>query len=221
MSWARILRFAKQRQVPVVITDESGEDPMILLSLDALEQALDGGVGPDLPPPTPAPRSTTPSFVPEQFEMPVYKEAPPVVEEEPVPEPESIEIVLDPEPELAPEPESEPEPVPESTPVLEPIPDLQQESVSVIKTEPTPIPLVINDFETPEPPKSVPVGEDRHAEVEIMTPPMSEPAHVDETPAAEIKTEEVKSGLADTVKLADPTNKPKDISLEERFFLDF
>ncbi len=218
MSWARILRFAKQRQVPVVITDESGEDPMILLSLDALEQALDGGVGPDLPPPTPAPRSTTPSFVPEQFEMPIYKEAPPTVVEEPVPEPESIEIVLDPEPELAPEPE--PEPVPESTPVSEPIPDLQQESVSVIKTEPTPIPLVINDFETPEPPKSVPVGEDRHAEVEIMTPPMSAPPSVKEAPTPEIKTEEAKSGLADTVKLIEPA-KSKDISLEERFFLDF
>lgn len=214
MSWARILRFAKQRQVPVIITDESGEDPMILLSLDALEQALDGGVGPDLPPPTPAPRSTTPSFVPEQFEIPVYKETPPTVVEESVSEPESIEIVSDPEP------ESEPEPVPESTPVLEPIPELQLEPVSVIHPEPAPIPLVINDFETPESPKSVPVGEDRHAEVEIMTPPMSAPPSVKEAPTPEIKTEEAKSGLADTVKLIEPA-KSKDISLEERFFLDF
>ena len=65
MSWSRIIRFAKQRQVPVIITDETGEDPMILVSLDALEQALDGSVGPDIPTPPPAPRSTTPSFVPE------------------------------------------------------------------------------------------------------------------------------------------------------------
>ncbi len=66
MSWQRILRFAKQRQVPVIITDESGEEPLILLSLDQLEQALDGGAGPDLPPPAPAPRPATPSFIPEQ-----------------------------------------------------------------------------------------------------------------------------------------------------------
>lgn len=70
MSWQRILRFAKMRQVPVIITDETGEDPMILLSLDQLEQALDGGVGPDIPPPTPAPRPTTPSFAPEEVIVP-------------------------------------------------------------------------------------------------------------------------------------------------------
>lgn len=66
MSWQRILRFAKVRQVPVIITDETGDDPMILLSLDQLEQALDGNAGPDIPPPVPAPRSTTPAFAPEE-----------------------------------------------------------------------------------------------------------------------------------------------------------
>ncbi len=70
MSWQRILRFAKMRQVPVIVTDETGEDPMILLSLDQLEQALDGGVGPDIPPPAPSPRPTTPSFAPEEATIP-------------------------------------------------------------------------------------------------------------------------------------------------------
>ncbi len=90
MSWQRILRFAKMRQVPVIITDETGEDPMILLSLDQLEQALDGGVGPDIPPPTPAPRPTTPSFAPEEAIIPEAIEPEPqiVVTEAPVIEPE-------------------------------------------------------------------------------------------------------------------------------------
>lgn len=90
MSWQRILRFAKMRQVPVIITDETGEDPMILLSLDQLEQALDGGVGPDIPPPTPAPRPTTPSFAPEEAIIPEASEPEPqnAVTEAPAIEPE-------------------------------------------------------------------------------------------------------------------------------------
>ena len=90
MSWQRILRCAKMRQVAVIITDETGEDPMILLSLDQLEQALDGGVGPDIPPPTPAPRPTTPSFAPEEAIIPEVIEPEPqnVVTEAPVIEPE-------------------------------------------------------------------------------------------------------------------------------------
>lgn len=213
MSWARILRFAKQRQVPVVITDESGEDPMILLSLDALEQALDGGVGPDLPPPTPAPRSTTPSFVPEQFEVPVYKETPFVAAEEFVAEPESGELASAVESEV----------ILEEVPVPELIPEPKLELISPIEPDELvpATPLVINDFETPEPTKPVlVVGDDRHSEVEIMTPPMPAPLPIEAAPTTEIKADEAKSGLADAIKTTDPA-KPKDISLEERFFLDF
>lgn len=170
MSWSRILRFAKQRQVPVIITDESGEEPMILLSLDALEQALDGGVGPELPTPAPAPRSTTPSFVPE----PEYVEAPPVSETV-----AQIEDVL---------PEAEPtesKPEPDADPLQEP-------KVAVE-------PVVINDFETPEPAKPATSSETRLSEVEIMTPP---------------------DAVQSPVEAPEPA-KPKEISLEERFFLDF
>lgn len=106
MSWQRILRFAKIRQVPVIITDETGEDPMILLSLDQLEQALDGNVGPDIPPPTPAPRSTTPAFVPEEtatFSEEVLEEV--IAQTEPVDSLELIKVMVPPiapaiEPEL-------------------------------------------------------------------------------------------------------------------------
>lgn len=64
MSWSRILRFARERQVPVIVTDETGEDPMILLSLDQLEQALGGESVPTDPTPV-SPKPTTPTFVPE------------------------------------------------------------------------------------------------------------------------------------------------------------
>ncbi len=70
MSWSRILRFARERQVPVIVTDETGEDPLILLSLDQLEEALGGAVEPS-PSPMPAPRPPTPSFVPEPTPSPL------------------------------------------------------------------------------------------------------------------------------------------------------
>ena len=66
MSWSRILRFAKTRQVPVIITDELGEDPMVLVSLDQLEEALDGAVHEPYAPPPASPRATTPNFLPEE-----------------------------------------------------------------------------------------------------------------------------------------------------------
>ncbi len=81
MSWLRIVRFAKSRHIPVIITDETGEDPLILVSLDELEQALDGAL-PEAPVPTPVPRTPTPSFVPEE----VVEEVPAIITE-PVPAP--------------------------------------------------------------------------------------------------------------------------------------
>lgn len=45
MSWAQIFRFSRERQVPIIVTDERGERPMVLLSLEQLEAALDGRVG--------------------------------------------------------------------------------------------------------------------------------------------------------------------------------
>lgn len=45
MSWAQIFRFSRERQVPIIVTDEQGERPMVLLSLEQLEAALDGRVG--------------------------------------------------------------------------------------------------------------------------------------------------------------------------------
>jgi len=65
MSWSRILRFARERQVPVIVTNETGEDPLILLSLDQLEEALGGAVDPSPAPMPASPRPPTPSFVPE------------------------------------------------------------------------------------------------------------------------------------------------------------
>ncbi len=146
MSWQRILRFAKIRQVPVIITDETGEDPMILLSLDQLEQALDGNVGPDIPPPVPAPRSTTPSFAPEEaVALPeeVLEEAT-ITEAEPVDTLESINVM-----------------VPPTMPTAEL--DLQQtpepEIVTPIAIEPVPAPSVIPPEEEPQKAPQTPPAE--------------------------------------------------------------
>ncbi|MDQ5919278.1 MAG: hypothetical protein QG668_5 [Patescibacteria group bacterium] len=74
MSWSRILRFARERQVPVIVTNETGEDPLILLSLDQLEEALGGAVDPSPTPMPTSPRPPTPSFVPEDISEPVLPE---------------------------------------------------------------------------------------------------------------------------------------------------
>lgn len=74
MSWSRILRFARERQVPVIVTNETGEDPLILLSLDQLEEALGGAVDPSPAPAPSSPRPPTPSFVPESVPEPVLPE---------------------------------------------------------------------------------------------------------------------------------------------------
>ena len=42
MAWSRILRFARERRVPIVVTDDEGESPMVLVSLEELEAILDG-----------------------------------------------------------------------------------------------------------------------------------------------------------------------------------
>lgn len=74
MSWSRILRFARERQVPVIVTNETGEDPLILLSLDQLEEALGGAVDPSPTPMPTSPRPPTPSFVPEDIPESVLPE---------------------------------------------------------------------------------------------------------------------------------------------------
>lgn len=183
MSWQRILRFARQRQVPVIVTDESGEDPMILLSLDQLEQALDGNIGPDLPPPPPAPRATTPSFVPD---------------------------ISSPEPEL----------VQTSTPASEPILRPSEEifvpeiaTPSMAEEVPAPVPEEKKPtFFVDEPVKGESVPEGLPApEPEIITPNMPP----------------VPQELAIPEPVAVPVASPvqpvpaQDLSLEERFFLDF
>lgn len=180
MSWQRILRFARQRQVPVIVTDESGEDPMILLSLDQLEQALDGSIGPDLPPPPPAPRATTPSFVPD---------------------------ISSPEPEIIPVPE----PVPTVSeevliPEKETLPSVTEEGGMPIPEGGTLNLLTDTSLETELLPKAV-----AKPEPEIITPdmpPVSQELTV---------TKPVVVPAAPAVQLS----AAADLSLEERFFLDF
>lgn len=202
MSWQRILRFAKIRQVPVIITDETGEDPMILLSLDQLEQALDGGVGPDIPPPPPAPRPTTPSFAPEEVMMP---------DAEPVPE--SVDAA---------EPVSE---VPATDVALESINVMTPLNVDASTASGEGPAQRETSFRDAEPPANLePV-----LEPEIVTPPAMTP----EQPALEVTPLDAspRSAPAEpaqveptsvSVEAAKPTPAPaSDMSLEERFFLEY
>lgn len=179
MSWQRILRFARQRQVPVIVTDESGEDPMILLSLDQLEQALDGSIGPDLPPPPPASRATTPSFVPDILSS----------EPEPAPAPEPVSIV--------PEEVFVPEIVTPTIVEEVPAPILEEEIVTFPVSEPI----------KSEPPVEMPAK----PEPEIITPNMP-PIPQELTVSEPIVPPSVPSV---------PPAVVSDLSLEERFFLDF
>jgi hypothetical protein len=214
MSWQRILRFAKQRQVPVIITDESGEDPMILLSLDALEQALDGaGTGPDLPPVQPTPKSTTPSFVPDVYENEVpFVAALPVQPPEAVPE--AASIIEDIAPTL-----NTPDETLAVSPAVLPVESDEAIDAELVSSEMPVVaeePIVINDFESPNPAPEPQRPEFRSSDVEIMTPPQLRPEPV--SLSVTKKEDEVKpvASVTEVEPLA-----PKGISLEERFFLDF
>lgn len=178
MSWQRILRFAKQRQVPVIITDESGEEPLILLSLDQLEQALDGGAGPDLPPPAPAPRPTTPSFVPEYST--------------PSPDSDNESVSVEPPPIQTESAEPPATPLPA---VLSTFAELEQ--AAVVDRPVQPIVNIVTPPEPEEPKKQI---------LEEVVQPVVEPKKDEPAPPS-----------------APPATSPTrpDLSLEERFFLDF
>lgn len=207
MSWSRILRFAKERQVPVIVTDETGEDPMILLSLDALEAALDGGASPVAPPQPPAPvRSTTPSFVPDPAfeadeesadEQDLFSEPTSSVDLEDISVPPSLES----------RPEVKPEPAVPLAAAEEPgDDDMTAEVVQIqprIVDEPAPVASVKRDS-NPLPAEPAAAQTD----IQIMTPP--EEASVPVVQELSVSTPSEATPAA-----------PAGMSLEERFFLDF
>ncbi len=196
---------------------------MILLSLDALEQALDGGANPVIPsqPPAPPRPSATPSFVPE-----------PVAEEPPSP-PESVE----PEP-VALEPAVHTDPVihaPEYFPTQgeaeivqgpdSALPVAEEVLSPTVSPEAGPSKLSTEDI--PDAPASVPqAAEPEKLTGESMTDPIPEPSM--ERPDIQVMEAvspqpQMLSAAPSALQLPEGKAPPSTngISLEERFFLDF
>lgn len=76
MSWQHVFKTARRLGTPVIVTDQAGDDPLIILPLDAYDELV-GQAGVEKPVSKPNRRSVEPDErVESVFEIPIEEEPP-------------------------------------------------------------------------------------------------------------------------------------------------